>query len=238
MRFSLVSLCKMETKMGTYTTNYNLFMPSIGEQGWGELVNGNFATIDTAMSGLNTRVGILETETAAVEERVTTLEAGEFSGNVSAETFDGNLCVDVTSDANYTIGTYTVTPYALSNSTTYSYRYKGSYGNVSITIKDVVTSFKKGFTQNEVTPLKITAKITATVGNTSSAVFMARLYKNDTQIATSSYTVTNPSCTATVYVLPNDVISGDFYMNDSISISINGTNTLTLSNLTGSLYIA
>ena len=33
--------------MGTYTTNKDLFMPSIGEQGWGELVNGNFETIDT-----------------------------------------------------------------------------------------------------------------------------------------------------------------------------------------------
>ena len=92
--------------MGTYTANYNLFLPTIGEQGWGELVNGNFTTIDATMSGLNTRmgtaetnitslttrmgtaettitsnksrIGTLETETAAVEARVTTLEAGEF----------------------------------------------------------------------------------------------------------------------------------------------------------------
>ena len=60
--------------MGTYTTNYNLFMPSVGEQGWGDLVNGNFTTIDTTMAGLNTRIGTLETETAAVEERITALE--------------------------------------------------------------------------------------------------------------------------------------------------------------------
>ena len=64
--------------MGTYTTNYQLYMPSIGEQGWGELVNGNFSTIDTTIKGLDTRVGTLETETDAVEERVTALEAGEF----------------------------------------------------------------------------------------------------------------------------------------------------------------
>ena len=71
--------------MGTYTTNYNLFMPSVGEQGWGDLVNGNFTTIDITMAGLTTRVGTLETETDAIEERVTTsegriatLEAGEF----------------------------------------------------------------------------------------------------------------------------------------------------------------
>ena len=50
--------------MGTYTTNYQLYMPSIGEQGWGELVNGNFTTIDTTMSGLNARL--------------TTVESGEF----------------------------------------------------------------------------------------------------------------------------------------------------------------
>lgn len=67
--------------MGTYTTNYNLFMPSIGEQGWGELVNGNFVTIDATMKGLNTRIGTLETETDAVEERVTALENSDISGS-------------------------------------------------------------------------------------------------------------------------------------------------------------
>ena len=60
--------------MGTYTTNYNLFMPTVGEQGWGDLVNGNFTTIDTTMKVLNTRIGTLETEADAVEERVTTIE--------------------------------------------------------------------------------------------------------------------------------------------------------------------
>ena len=70
--------------MGTYTTNYDLFMPSIGEQGWGDLVNGNFTTIDATMKGLDTRIGTLETEADAVEERVTTLEKGEFE-SITAE---------------------------------------------------------------------------------------------------------------------------------------------------------
>ena len=35
--------------MGTYTTNKNLFMPTVGETGWGTLVNGNFETIDTLL---------------------------------------------------------------------------------------------------------------------------------------------------------------------------------------------
>ena len=64
--------------MGTYTANYNWFMPSVGEQGWGELVNNNFTTIDTTMSGLNTRVGTLETEADAIEARVAKLETGDF----------------------------------------------------------------------------------------------------------------------------------------------------------------
>lgn len=46
--------------MGTYTTNYNLFLPTIGEQGWGDLVNGNFTTIDNTMAGLNTRLTAVE----------------------------------------------------------------------------------------------------------------------------------------------------------------------------------
>ena len=39
--------------MGTYTTNHNLFLPTIGEQGWGELVNGNFETIDTFLKPIS-----------------------------------------------------------------------------------------------------------------------------------------------------------------------------------------
>ena len=59
--------------MGTYTTNYNLFLPNIGEQGWGELVNGNFITIDTTMTVLNTHIRTLETETDELDSRIATL---------------------------------------------------------------------------------------------------------------------------------------------------------------------
>ena len=39
--------------MGTYTTNLELYKPSIGEQGWGTLVNENFDKIDvTSMTGI------------------------------------------------------------------------------------------------------------------------------------------------------------------------------------------
>ena len=48
--------------MGTYTTNYSLFMPSVGERGWGTLINGNYDTIDTTMKGLDTRLTAVENE--------------------------------------------------------------------------------------------------------------------------------------------------------------------------------
>ena len=32
--------------MGTYTANKNLYMPTVGEQGWGDLMNTNLSTID------------------------------------------------------------------------------------------------------------------------------------------------------------------------------------------------
>ena len=39
--------------MGIYTTNLELYKPSVGEQGWGELVNENFDKIDaTSITGV------------------------------------------------------------------------------------------------------------------------------------------------------------------------------------------
>jgi len=35
--------------MGTYTPNYGLYKPAIGEKGWGDKVNANFDTIDSVM---------------------------------------------------------------------------------------------------------------------------------------------------------------------------------------------
>ena len=70
--------------MGTYTTNYQLYMPSIGEQGWGELVNGNFSIIDTTMKNFSNRMGTVETETDAIESRINAVEC-ELNGITSNE---------------------------------------------------------------------------------------------------------------------------------------------------------
>ena len=60
--------------MGTYTTNYQLYMPTIGEQGWGELINGNFTTIDTAMNGLDGRISTNTSNISSLTTRMNTAE--------------------------------------------------------------------------------------------------------------------------------------------------------------------
>ena len=79
--------------MGTYTTNYNLFMPTVGETGWGTLVNTNFTTIDTTMNGLDLRVGTLETTIEVVTNAIEIDENKNvtFYGNVSLNGIDGNI---------------------------------------------------------------------------------------------------------------------------------------------------
>ena len=47
--------------MGTYTPNYNLYMPSIGEQGWGELVSNNFEILDTNLNDLQDQIDVINT---------------------------------------------------------------------------------------------------------------------------------------------------------------------------------
>ena len=120
MRFSLVSVWKTETEMGTYTTNYNLFMPSIGEQGWGDLVNGNFATIDTTMKSLSNSVASLDSRLDTVEtygSRITAIE-NEVNGALS--------CTSIT-----TSGTITSTGKITGN---------GGIGTTSLTTSSTITS--------------------------------------------------------------------------------------------------
>ena len=94
--------------MGTYTTNYNLFMPSVGEQGWGELVNGNFTTIDTTLKGLDTHMGTAETNITSLTTRMGTAETTIASnksrlGTLETDTdaFDGRIKVLETTVSNH-----------------------------------------------------------------------------------------------------------------------------------------
>ena len=88
--------------MGTYTANYQLYMPTIGEQGWGELINGNYQTIDTTMKSLSNRITAVENEvngalsctSVTTSGKVTangglSSTTGTFSGAVTATSFNG-----------------------------------------------------------------------------------------------------------------------------------------------------
>ena len=99
--------------MGTYTTNYNLFMPSIGEQGWGDLVNGNFTIIDTIMKGLYVKVGILETETNTMKEKLDSIDIDEEGSVVfgSKIKFNSTITVTPSTSTMWFSGTFNILPY-------------------------------------------------------------------------------------------------------------------------------
>ena len=81
MRFILVSVWEIEVKMGTYTTNYQLYMPSVGETGWGTLVNANFSTIDSTMKGLSNRITAVENEVNGALSCTSVTTSGKVTAN-------------------------------------------------------------------------------------------------------------------------------------------------------------
>lgn len=98
--------------MGTYTTNKNLFMPTVGEQGWGELVNGNFETIDTFLKPI-TVSGSTYTFTGSHV-------GNQSGGSISATSISnsGTLTSTGKITANGGIGTTSLTTTSISNSGT------------------------------------------------------------------------------------------------------------------------
>ena len=67
--------------MGTYTTNYQLYMPTVGETGWGTLVNTNFSTIDSTMKGLINRITAVENEVNGALNCASVTTSGKITGN-------------------------------------------------------------------------------------------------------------------------------------------------------------
>ena len=134
--------------MGTYTTNYNLFMPTIGEQGWGTLVNGNFSTIDSTMKSIDTRLTAVENEVNGALSCTSVTTSGKITGNGGIGTtslttsstitstglitgnggFKGNLTGNVTGNVTGNISgvisramtVVTTTPYTNNNITIYT----------------------------------------------------------------------------------------------------------------------
>ena len=115
--------------MGTYTTNKNLFMPSVGETGWGELVNGNFTTIDNFLKPIT------------VSGSTYTFTGNQTGGSVSAtsisnsgtSTFTGKIT------ANGGIGTTSLTTSSTITSTG-KITGNGGIGTTSLTTSGNITS--------------------------------------------------------------------------------------------------
>ena len=101
--------------MGTYTTNYQLYTPTVGETGWGTLVNGNFTTIDTTMKSLSDRITAVENEVNGALSCTSVTTSGKITGNGGIAGTTGTFSGAVTgSSFNGVVlkssGTITVTP--------------------------------------------------------------------------------------------------------------------------------
>lgn len=100
--------------MGTYTTNYQLYMPTVGETGWGTLVNANFTTIDTTIKGLSNRITAVENEVNGALSCTSVTTSGKITGNGgiagTTGTFSGAVTGTSFNGALKNSGTITVTP--------------------------------------------------------------------------------------------------------------------------------
>ena len=101
--------------MGTYTTNYQLYTPTVGETGWGTLVNGNFTTIDTTMKGLSNRITAVENEVNGNLSCTSVTTSGKITGNGGIAGTTGTFSGAVTGSSFNSVpikssGVYTVTP--------------------------------------------------------------------------------------------------------------------------------
>ena len=218
--------------MGTYTANYQLYMPSIGEQGWGDLMNGNLTTIDTTMAGLNTRVGTLETETDAVAQRVTTIEEVVSNGGAiksSSITNSGSITSTGVINANGGIKGNLTGKINVNATLSNTGFVVGSY-NVSIAQRNLSTSIPVTYT--------VTEKYSTFPLNLDTCTYSLNI---------SIGSNTNPSYNFTFVFTVNSVeihretvqISGiggtkSFIVND---IPLNGNLIITCSSSSGSHYI-
>ena len=120
--------------MGTYTTNYNLYMPTVGEQSWGTLVNGNFTTIDTTMKSLSNRITAVENEVNGALSCTSVTTSGKITGNGGIAGTTGTFSGAVTATSFNGIAINKTTPIVLT--ATYVGDYIPNSGRSSTRIDD------------------------------------------------------------------------------------------------------
>ena len=182
--------------MGTYTTNYNLFMPTVGEQGWGELVNGNFTIIDTTMAGLNTRLTAVENEVNGALNCTSVTTSGKVTANGGVGTTSLTTSGTITSTgkitANGGIGTTSLTTSSTITSTGLITA-NGGIKTPTITVPTKTSGIIAISLERDVTR---TTTGTFTIYNASNGVF--RFYGNPTITIEAEVVGSGQSFTATV----------------------------------------
>ena len=102
--------------MGTYTPNYNLYMPSIGEQGWGNLVSNNFEILDTNLNNLQNHINTINTQIDTINENLTTLNLLTDSGTRILTIPHPNVAQTVTISTSNSAYNYSTNSYVSINS--------------------------------------------------------------------------------------------------------------------------
>ena len=79
--------------MGTYTPNYNLYMPEVGETGWGQLVSNNFEIIDNAIGDGTRTITILppNTDNLTITQKIFDDISYYDEDNILYANFGGNI---------------------------------------------------------------------------------------------------------------------------------------------------
>lgn len=216
--------------MGTYTANYNLYMPTIGEQGWGELINGNYQTIDTTMKSLSNRLTTCESTDVAYNTRITALESGEFETiNCAGSIVATELCGKRVGVATTTQPNSWNPEFALSKG--FSFIHNTGYGNPQTYSENISLSSCVYWDKVENPAELVTYTIQYNPGWTT-AFYMSNIIVNITDVftgevttktfsggtSTTTYTMSAPmlanvSVTATLNVLNDD------HMSSSVTVS-------------------
>ena len=131
----MVSVCQIEVRMGTYTTNYQLYMPTVGETGWGTLVNTNFSTIDTTIKSLSNRIAAVENEVNGNLSCTSVTTSGKITGNggIAGTTGTFSGAITAASGTFGNIGRFPPWTLVFSTDSTYFAKYgvAGSAGVIS-----------------------------------------------------------------------------------------------------------
>ena len=225
--------------MGTYTANKELFMPTVGEQGWGTLVNGNFETIDNflkpiSLSGStytftgnhvgNQSGGSISATSISNSGTLTQTGTSTFTGKITANGGIGTKALTATSISNS--GTLTQT----STSTfTGKITANGGIGTTSLTTSSTITSTGlitanggiKGTLTGNVTGYLIAPVTAAPSGNVVMISVGASGNKSMSRNETVTLVTFNASPEIAKNILSFGVKNGDFVTGGTIKITVN-----------------